>query len=237
MKKDNFEYELPQGYVLAKHLNAASPKLGLILNVVAILVGVGVCVLLYRPIASYSGMLSSEQVMIFSLLGLVIGCILQIAYIVMHELVHGAAYKLLVGEKLTFGLKWSCAFCGVPDIYVYRKAALVALLAPFTVFTLLFGGGLLLFGCLFTALTEVGVAAVFLVLYVATAICFGIHLGGCSGDVYVTLLLMTGALRDQRTLIRDTGPEQFLYVIEKANQNTDREENSPIGFEKENTEE
>ena len=236
MKRDNFEYELPRGYVLAKHLNAASAKLGLILNVIAILVGVGVCVVLYRPIASYSGALAPENVMLFSLLGLVIGCVFQFAYIVLHELVHGAAYKLLVGERLVFGMKWSCAFCGVPDIFVYRKAALVALLAPFTVFTLVFGGGLLLFGCLFTSLTETGAVAVCLVLYVATAICFGIHLGGCCGDIYVTILLMTGTLCDRRTLIRDTGPEQFIYVFGKTEENFEREEDCRMGFKRENTE-
>ncbi|MCQ2122483.1 MAG: DUF3267 domain-containing protein, partial [Fibrobacter sp.] len=58
----------------------------------------------------------------------------MLVYIVLHELVHGAVYKLLTGQKLTFGFKASVAYCGVPDIYVYRRTALAALLAPFVVF-------------------------------------------------------------------------------------------------------
>ena len=54
--------------------------------------------------------------------------LMLVLYILLHELVHGAAYKLLTGRKLTFGLTLSVAYCGVPDIFVYRNAALAALL-------------------------------------------------------------------------------------------------------------
>ena len=41
--------------------------------------------------------------------------ILLILYIILHELTHGAAYKILTHEKLTFGITLTCAFCGVPE--------------------------------------------------------------------------------------------------------------------------
>ena len=50
----------------------------------------------------------------------------MLLYIVLHELTHGIAYKLTTGRKLTFGFTLSVAYCGVPDIYVYRKAAMTA---------------------------------------------------------------------------------------------------------------
>ncbi len=122
-----------------------------------------------------------------------------LAYIVLHELTHGAAYKLLTGEKLTFGMTLSVAFCGVPNIYVYRKASLISLLAPFVVFNIVFG------------------AAVFMAPNawdrLIAALLLGTHIGGCIGDLYITFLYLT-RFRDPRTLMRDTGPKQTFYVPE-----------------------
>ena len=124
-------------------------------------------------------------------------------YIVLHELVHGAAYKLLTGQKLTFGLTLSVAFCGVPEIYVYRRASLIAVLAPFVVFTIL---SLVLLAVL---------PDPWLRFYVLLFL--GLHIGGCSGDLYNTWLYLT-RFRDPRTLTRDTGPVQTFYLPETANE-------------------
>ena len=95
-----------------------------------------------------------------------------IAYLVLHELVHGAAYKFLTGQKLTFGITLSVAFCGVPEIYVYRRASLIAVLAPFVVFTLL--------GVVLLAVFPGAWTRFFLLIFL------GLHIGGCSGDLYNT---------------------------------------------------
>jgi hypothetical protein len=129
--------------------------------------------------------------------------VIMFAYIVLHELVHGAAYKKMTGEKLTFGMSWSCAFCGVPHIYVYRNASLFAVLAPFTVFTLIF-----------IPLTVV-LYFVNPIFYIFSALLLGFHLGGCSGDLYVTYLLLF-KYKDKRTLIRDLGPDQYFYIPDEA---------------------
>ena len=96
------------------------------------------------------------------------------------------------------------AFCGVPEIYVYRRAALISLLAPFTVFTVLFGGAALLLPDAWDK--------------VYAAVLLGLHLGGCAGDLYDTLLFLT-RFRDPRTLMRDTGPKQTVYLPENCNCN------------------
>ena len=125
--------------------------------------------------------------------------ILYAVYIVLHELVHGCAYKTLTGEELTFGISWSCAFCGVPSIFTYRRTMLIAVLAPFVLFTLIF----------------IPMTIVFYfvnpIYYLAMALVFASHLGGCAGDLYVYYLLMT-KFKSEKTLLRDTGPEQFFYV-------------------------
>ncbi|MCQ2399101.1 MAG: DUF3267 domain-containing protein, partial [Clostridia bacterium] len=153
----------------------------------------------------------AETDLMICMLVLISFTIAIIAYLVLHELVHGVAYKALTHEKLTFGLSWSCAFCGVPDVYVSRKTALVSLLAPFVVFSVLFLSGA-------TVAYLVGDPIAFLYL----GILFAIHFGGCVGDLWMTVLL-SFRFRDKRLYMRDTGPEQFLYLPNdnvEANGNT-----------------
>ena len=123
----------------------------------------------------------------------------MIFYIVMHELLHGIFYKLFTGEKLTFGASWSCFFCGVPKIYIYRRPAMIAAAAPLVFFTILLIP-------LTAWLYYVNYA-----LYLLSAMILGLHLGGCAGDIYVILLFLF-KFRGNKTLVRDTGPEQFFYV-------------------------
>ena len=120
----------------------------------------------------------------------------MLAYIILHELVHGIAYKLLTHRKLTFGLTATVAYCGVPDIFVYRSTALIALLAPFLLFSLVAGLAI----CFLSAPLDRFLAAVFL----------GLHVGGCVGDLYDTLLYLT-RFRSPDTLMKDTGPTQYFY--------------------------
>ena len=201
MKERNFERELPSGYRQAKYINAKETKFGIIFNLIALVVLVLVMAIAIIPLQR-AGRLTME---IFNVgqAGLLIAYAVffgsMLAYIVLHELVHGAAYKALTGEKLTFGLSWSCAFCGVPHIYTYRKCALISVLAPFVVFTLIF------------LPLVIALYSVSPLYYLIFAFLLGMHIGGCSGDLYVTYLL-TAKYRGKDTLMRDTGPEQFFYV-------------------------
>ncbi len=187
----HYETELPAGYREAFVVDATEKKLAVRLNVIgAVIMAVlaGAAYLIIRP-ADFLKNVSMGSAFILTAAILV--------YMVLHELVHGAAYKLLTGQKLTFGLTLSVAFCGVPDIYVYRKASLISLLAPFCVFTVVFGALI----AVFTAPWDRFFAAVLL----------AIHVGGCVGDLYDTWLYLT-KFRDKRTLMRDTGPKQTFYV-------------------------
>ncbi|MBQ9729712.1 MAG: DUF3267 domain-containing protein [Clostridia bacterium] len=196
-----FETEIPEGYVEKLHINATDKKTGLIFNGIAFLVLIAVlAVVIPTSNGSLSNMIS-ENVMFLALACVVIGGGLTV-YMVLHELVHGLAYKLLTKQKLTFGMTWSCAFCGVPNVFVYRKTALIALTAPLITFTVV----------LLPALIFAGVYGSW--LYIPLGIIFGMHLGGCSGDAYLTWLLLT-RFRSGETLVRDTGPEQFIYQKEE----------------------
>ena len=191
--KKTFESTLPEGYREALLIDADELKFSILMNLtaLALMIVILVIVLPMLRLPSFS--------VFFSFSKLLLPVLLLFAYIVGHELVHGIAYKLLTGQKLTYGFKLTVAFCGVPDIYVYRRTALVSLLAPFTVFTLLFGG-------LTMFLHDPAWRVVF-------AFMLAIHIGGCVGDLYDTLLYLF-RFRSPDTLMNDTGPAQTFYVKE-----------------------
>ena len=189
----NFEAQLPAGYRAAFTIDAADKKTGLRLNIVAgiiMAVMIAAAFLIIRP----GSFFANTSPFHFIILG---GS--MVLYLVLHELTHGAAYKLLTGQKLTYGFTSTVAYCGVPDIYVYRRASLIALLAPFVVFTLVFGG--------LTLLLPQPIDQLF------AAIALAMHVGGCAGDLYDTGLYLLRC-RDPRTLMRDTGPKQTFYLPE-----------------------
>ena len=194
MCDENFCVRLPEGYAEVYRLNAKSAKTGAIFTVGSVVMALAVILpcLLCTGGRIFSGDLLFDVVAIFAF------ALSAVAYIVLHELVHGAAYKLLTGSRLTFGVSLTVAFCGVPDIYVSRRTALISLLAPFTVFSLLFSA--LAAGLYFVNHTY----------YAVIILVLGIHFGGCIGDLYLTLLLLF-KYKNKGLLMRDTGPEQFIY--------------------------
>jgi len=200
-KEQNFEKTLPSGYTQALYINAKSAKFGIVFNLIAFavwgLVVAAAFLFLHLGGKLTSGLLKVGYLQLSLAYLVLIGA--MVGYIVLHELVHGFAYKKLTGEKLTFGISWSCAFCGVPKIYTYRRTAMIAVAAPLTVFTLLFIPLLVL------------LYLVSPLYYLIIAAIFGLHLGGCSGDIYV-LYLLAVKFKDKKTLMRDTGPEQFFYL-------------------------
>ena len=200
MKENNFCRELPAGYTQAFYLNCKDFKVGLVFTLVSLVVMVAVMALSALPLllgAQPGYMVEFEGLQaLWVMYGFMA---LMLAYIVLHELVHGIFYKALTGEKLTFGISWSCAFCGVPNIYTYRRTALLSAAAPLVIFTVL--------------MLPVQIAFFFVhpLFYWMMAFIFGIHLGGCCGDGFLILLLLV-RFKDPRTLIRDTGPEQYIYI-------------------------
>lgn len=187
----NFEKELPAGYREAYSIDAKNKKTALIMSLAALLITAVLCVaswLIVRPWEHSLDHLIARYLILL---------VVMVAYVVLHELVHGLAYKLLTGQKLTFGITFSAAYCGVPDIFVYRRTALVSLLAPFTVFSVLFIALALLLQDPWDRF--------------AALIIFSIHTGGCIGDLYDTFLYLF-KFRDPRTLMQDTGPKQTFWL-------------------------
>ncbi len=185
----SFEPVLPENYREVLSVDFSQKKLGLIMNLVAAALSAVVIVpafFLIQP--TYADYTASSSFLFVGVL---------IAYVIAHELTHGAAYKLLTHHKLTFGFTLTVAYCGVPDIYVYRRPAMIALLAPFVVFLPVFAVPLFF---LTNTMDQ---------LYCAIAL--GLHIGGCAGDLWDTWLYLT-RFRDPATLMNDTGPKQAFYL-------------------------
>lgn len=191
----NFEHELPSGYQQVYEIDATNLKTAVVLNVVglamtALAVALSVAAILSTsPFNFYSADFSAIMgALIFAAVGLWV-------YLVLHELTHGIVYYAMTRQKLTFGLTLPVAFCGVSNIYVYRRTALLAVLAPFVVFNLVFLAGIVI-------LPET-------CMKLAAAVLFGFHFGGCVGDLYVTYLILSKIKGN--FLMKDTGPKQTFY--------------------------
>ncbi len=199
MKKPTFEPVLPAGYVPVFTVDAKAKKTVILLNVVGTLIALALIAGFWAVLRPDLAGLFRSGALLAANAALLCG---MLAYIPLHELVHGAAYKILTKQKLTFGISLGAAFCGVPSIYSYRRTALITLLAPFTVFGLLFGAGLVFFR------NEVP-RLVFTLL-------FSVHVGSCVGDLYDTFLLLT-RFRSPDLLMNDTGPKQTFYLPAEKN--------------------
>ena len=191
-----FESELPEGYRAVKTIDAKDKKVGIILNLIALIPITISLVIAYFAMGKPT-IFSDDENAWENLICILVCFAVLIAYIILHELVHGAVYKFFTREKLTFGLTLTVAFCGVPKIYVYRKPALVAVLAPFVTFLPIF-----LTLCFVLPTPFMRLLAAFVL---------GMHIGGCSGDLWVSGLLLF-KLRDNATLINDTGPKQTFCI-------------------------
>jgi len=188
-----YEKQLPEGYVPCLTIDAASKKDGLKLNIIA-------AVLTVIGLATVALTSNVRETVSALRPAAIIGCVAAyfgvfFVYLALHELTHGAVYHLRTHEKLVFGFKKTVAYCGVPNIYVYRKTALMSLLAPFVIFGIVFG---------ILSVTLSGMPALMARILLAA------HIGGCGGDLYDTWIFAT-RLRDNSILMHDGGPKQVFY--------------------------
>ncbi len=197
----NFERELPKGYKEDFHIDARDKGTAIGLTVGSLIITAVVFILCLIPVFKSGVDLSNPNpVYFFIFYGIFV--ISMLLYIVLHELTHGLVYKIMTGEKLTFGITPAAAFCGVPKIYTYKKCALLAITSPLVLFTLIL------------------VPMVWLLsyidglYYIGFSFILALHLGGCIGDGYLAFLLLT-RYKDKEILMKDTGPEQFIYVQKK----------------------
>lgn len=189
----HFETVLPAEFRAVYSIDATKRKTVIIMNLVALALAAAVMVLQLVLI----GFGTAVRKFRFTVWQLLVFIGVALVYVVLHELVHGLVYWLFTGHKLKFGFTGTVAYCGVPDIYVYRTASMCAVIAPFAVFTVIFALGTILF-------KEPS-------MKILTALLQAIHVSGCVGDLF-NFGLYLFKFRDPRTLMRDPGPAQTFYL-------------------------
>lgn len=195
MEKNSFyEETLPEGYREALVIDAGSGKLSSKLKTITVLTDALLFGVIYFI---YAKPRMDEIAADFSIIKCVGFIAAYILYIIMHELTHGIVYKLLTKQKLTFGFQPPVAYCGVPGIYAYRITALLSLLAPLTVFSILFAGTFFIVNDPFVKVLILALSA--------------LHLAGCVGDLY-NIGLFLFKFKNAAVLRKDTGPKQIYYT-------------------------
>lgn len=188
---NKYYLELPENYKLDKTIDMKKMSTNIFLNVLNILFVI-ISLLILIPLKfkeiKFDNLIELSIVMFIALIGFII-------YIVLHELTHGLFYKIFTKQKLTFGVSLTYAYCGVPNIYVRKKEAIIACLSPLIIFSIIF-----LILIFFLPPNYINLSIIIL---------FSFHFGGCSGDIYLSLILLTKYKKD--TYIKDKGPIQYIY--------------------------
>ena len=117
------------------------------------------------------------------------------AYIVLHELTHAAAMKLLGAHKVRFGFTGLYAFAGAEHDYFDKAAYITTALAP-----------LAIWGMVFTVAMILAPVDWFWVLYFLQIA----NISGAIGDVYVSFVT---ARMPSDVLVRDTGVDMTFFTV------------------------
>lgn len=182
------ETNLPENYELLRTIDLTKNKkennivtiLSLVLLVVAFLFGF----LLRAPESVQTG--NMGLVMVAALFAFA-------AYIVLHEVVHGAFMWYFSKVKPHFGFSLQYAYAG-SDVYFHRTPYLIIALAPFVVWGVIFGVVALMFDNVWFWL--------FWFLFAGNA-------SGAAGDLYV-FYVVSRMQRD--VLIQDDGMSMRIYA-------------------------
>lgn len=192
--------ELPEAYKKDYEIDAKDIKFtiifGLIINLLLAVGTIAICLAIKQfSFNDFSNVIRSNRS--YVIIVMLIFIVSLIAYIVLHELVHGLFYKIFTHEKLTFGFTLTVAYCGCPKLYVKKWPMLVTTLAPFVVFNIAFIIPLFFINDI--------------IIYFALSVILGVHVGGCVGDLYCVVIMLF-KYRKRDLIINDTGPKQTFYV-------------------------
>lgn len=193
---------LPEGYQAIYAIDLQhDKKLALGVNVLSVLIGVlmGVSMHFYVPITT---LFSFEKGFIAYLLRFGVLLISIIAYMILHEFVHGIAMKLCGTKKVKYGFTGLYAFAGSDEYYDKNSYVFIAL-APVVIWGLV----LAVLNCFVS--TEW-----FWVIYVIQIM----NISGAAGDYYVSIRF---SKFPKNILIRDNGVSMMVFSKKVKQENGD----------------
>lgn len=162
---------LPQGYRELLRIDLQKDKkLALLVNAMATLIGILLVVPMHFYI-SIGTLFSMEQGILAYTLRFAVLALGEIVYLVLHELVHGAAMKLCGTKKVKYGFAGLYAFAGSSDYY-HKTSYLFIALAP-----------VVLWGVVLAIANALVPEQWFWVVWLIQVS----NLSGAAGDLYVTV--------------------------------------------------
>ena len=204
----NYYTELPEGFKKFAEANSAGgEKLAKWLNIFSIFIMIIMVYITYSLRFA-----ETEDVSIvgfwLSRIHLLFFLFVFVAALICHSFLHGLVYKLITGQDFKISAGGNIICCSLPGVYVNRKTAILALLAPFVVFSAAF-------------IIAMNVTEGYLAL--AFVFAFAIHAGCCTGDFYNVILLAFVFKGD--VLMCDGGTKQTYYMYHKLPDVTADEQN------------
>ena len=162
---------LPDGYeeICAVDLQK-DKRLAVVVNLIAVAIGVMMALPMHF-VVSISSLFSMENGLLSYMLRFGALLVLSILYMVLHELVHGAAMKLCGTKKVKYGFTGLYAFAGSTDFYD-KSAYIFIALAP-----------VVLWGIVLAVINPFVPAEWFWVVYLIQIT----NLSGAAGDLFVTV--------------------------------------------------
>ncbi len=185
---------LPEGYTERLSIDLQkNKKLLLLINGLASVIAVAMMLPMhfYIPITTMFAMEQGFGVYVMRFCVLVVS---MIAYIVLHELVHGAAMKLCGTKKVKYGYTGLYAFAGSEDHYD-KTAYIFIALAP-----------VVLWGAVLAIINGLVPRGWFWVVYILQVS----NISGAAGDFYVTAKF---SRLPKDILVRDYGVGMTVYVM------------------------
>ena len=186
-------FQLPDGYREIYSVDLQKDKkLSLLVNGLATLIGVLLAVPMHF-IVPISTLFDMSQGMGAYFLRFGVLMVAMVAYMVAHELVHGAAMKLCGTKRVKYGYTGLYAFAGSEDYYD-KAAYLFIALAP-----------VVLWGIVLLVLQFCVPTSWFWVVYLVQIT----NLSGAAGDYYVTARF---SRLPKNILVRDSGVSMCVYA-------------------------
>lgn len=122
---------LPNNYNLIKKVDFANDKkMFILINIIAVLI----CIIMLSIPAYYRGLSFSIDIVTYLKLG-ILTAVLAVAYIILHELVHGLFILIFTKEKPSFGFSKGL-FYTATEYYMPKGQYIIIALAPVVIWGL-----------------------------------------------------------------------------------------------------
>lgn len=187
--------KLPEGYREIFSVNLQrDKKMAILINVLALAVAVIIAVVGHFIVPIFELFSMDDGIGMYALrfIVMIVG---MIAYIILHELVHGITMKYFGCKKVKYGFNWLYAFAGADD-YFCKKEYIIIALAPVVVW-----------GVVLAVINAFVSSEWFWVVYFIQMS----NISGAAGDMYVTWKF---SKMPKDILVQDSGVNMVVYSAE-----------------------